>query len=190
MKYLHFELVYCIFRPLLKNRRCFTKKYPPSKPFVITGKKKLMNDFSHILISLSRAQPPTPSRISKSDIRTLQQVATVSWKFKQANPCCRHSNSLGKLTQNHTNNIAKVHHKILCMLQQRQSVVQGFYIFSFQSEPPLLQLVWRHFQDPRINLLLGSTLAHHVCNEFSEFVQCIQLIFQASLQEMFQPLLI
>lgn len=121
MKYLHFEIVYCIFRPLLKNRRCFTKKYPPSKPFVITGKKKLMNDFSHILISLSRAQPPTPSRISKSDIRTFQQVAIVSWKFKQANPCCRHSNSLGKLTQIHTNNIAKVHHKILCMLQQRQS---------------------------------------------------------------------
>ena len=122
MKYLHFELAYCIFGRLPRSGRCLTKKYSPSKPFAITGKKAY--DFSNILINLSRAQPPTPSRISKSDIRTFQQGAIISWKSKQDNPCCRHSNSLGKLTQNHTNNIARVHHKILCTLQQRQSVAQ------------------------------------------------------------------
>ena len=133
MKYLHFELAYCIFGRLPRSGRCLTKKYSPSKPFAITGKKAY--DFSNILINLSRAQPPTPSRISKSDIRTFQQGAIISWKSKQDNPCCRHSNSLGKLTQNHTNNIARVHHKILCMLQQRQSVAQD-------GARPLYLLFW------------------------------------------------
>ena len=99
-----------------------------------------VSDFSNILINLSRAQPPTPSRISKSDIRTFQQGAIISWKFKKANPFFRHSNTLGKPTQSHTSNNAKVHHKS-CACCSRESqwckMVQDAFIcfpLCFQSD--------------------------------------------------------